>query len=364
MPRHQGALPDFMLAELIRSGHIKNGTESAINPSSMDHTLSAECYRVEGIIQPRVDEPVRETLALIGARPHDLRQPMEVGVSYLARLNEVVRLPQCVYAYCNPKSSTGRNDVHCRVLADGVPSFDAITPAGHRAEMWVAIIPKSYPVIIPEGTAVVQSRFFTADTRFSEVELEMEMERNPLVLDSHGDSIRYSDLRISKRDGSVLLTLDLASRFIGYHCRKPSRVLDFGQRGYCGDEFFEPIPGGVEMLRLHHGEFYILSTCENVCIPPHLSCEMKDIDSRMGEFRSHYAGYVDAGWGFGKNGSRKGRPLTLEVRTFEDIVIRLGQAVARIRFERMAELPENHYDMRDGSHYRTQRRARLSKHFV
>ena len=362
--RYEGVLPRQMLVDLIRTGYIAGAVEAQANPSSIDLSLSEECYRVEGIVQPRIGERVADLLGCVGAIPHELSHPMEVGVSYLARLRERLRLPREVYGYCNPKSSTGRNDVHVRVLADGVPRFDAVTPAGHKAELWLAITPKSFPVVIHPGERVAQMRLFTANTRFSELELEVEIKRNSLVFSPGGRPLEYDDLKITDADGSVLLTLSLRNGAIGYRCRRPSRVLDFSQRGYCWEDYFERICAEEGMLRLRRGEFYVLSTHECVCVPPHLSCEAVDMDSRTGEFRSHYAGYIDAGWGFGKNGKGKGSPITLEVRPFEDLVIREWQAFAKIRFERMAALPDAHYDELATSHYRGQRGARLSKHFA
>ncbi len=353
-----------MLIDLMRSGHITGAQESNANPSSFDVCVGSECYRVEGIVQPHISEPVRSILGAVNAHRHALNQPMEVGVSYLAKLREGVKLPSTVYGYCNPKSSTGRNNVHCRVVADGVPRFDAITPAGHHAQLWVAITPKSYPVIIPAGTAVAQTRLFTANTRFSEVDLEVMLAREELVYSRMGKPLRYRDLKITDRDGSILLTLDLESKWIGYRSRRPSRVLDFSKRGYRWEDYYERLTADRGMLRLHMGEFYVLSTHEYVRVPPQLSCEMVDMDSRTGEFRSHYAGYIDSGWGYGRNGKGKGRPITLELCPFEDLVIRCDQPIAKIRFERMAVVPDQHYDELLTSHYCRQHSARLSKHFA
>lgn len=362
--KHAGVLPQQMLQSFIHTGHIRGALDEQVNPSSVDLSLSGQCWRVEGIVQPRVNERVEDSLACAGSTLHDLHQVMEVGVSYFARLRESVVLPHGVYGYCNPKSSTGRNDVHVRVLADGVPRFDAVTPPGHSATLWAAITPKSYPIIIPVGERIAQLRLFTVNTRFSELELQIEMERTPLIFSTDGSVLKYSDLSITDADGSILLTLSLPKGFVGYRCRRPSRVLNFSHRGYRWHDYFERLYSDGEMLRLRRGEFYVLSTHEYVRVPPHLSCEAVDMDSRNGEFRSHYAGYIDAGWGYGRNGKGKGRPITLEVRPYEDLVIRKGQAFAKIRFERMAEPPDEHYDQLGTSHYRSQNIARLSKHFA
>jgi dCTP deaminase len=113
---------------------------------------------------------------------------------------------------------------------------------------------------------------------------------------------------------------------------------------------------------LKKGAFYILSTNEAVRVPPELACEMVPMDERSGEFRSHYAGFIDPGWGWGEKGEGKGRPLTLEVRPFEDLIVRHGQPIAKIKFERVNEVPVAAYDSM-GSNYIKQSGPKLAKHF-
>ena len=89
------------------------------------------------------------------------------------------------------------------------------------------------------------------------------------------------------------------------------------------------------------------------------------MDQRSGEFRSHDAGFIDPGWGYGAEGEGRGRQLVLEVRPFEDIVFRDGQPVAKIKFETMAEMPDVQYDALGKSNYTNETAApRLSKHFL
>lgn len=370
MSAKAGALPIQEIRDLIGGSSIVNAREECLNPASLDLSLSDEVYRVEGIFQPRPGEQVRDLIKEMRLFRHDLRSPLERSVVYVARFNEAFNLPTGVYGYCNPKSSTGRNDLHVRTLADGVPRYDAVTPRGYGGELWVAIVPKSIPVLLREGDRLSQVRFFTQDTRFDELELEMALERDKLLWTPEGDPIAYQDLQISDRDGSVILTIDLSGwdylgekNIVGMTPRKGrNKVLDFSRQDHDLWEYFEPLRLCNGMLPIGEGGFAILSGRQCVRVPPHLACEMAPMDERSGDFRAHYAGFIDPGWGY-EDGSGKGRQLTLELRAFEDIILRPGQAIAKIKFERMRQIPLVSYDAVRTSHYCEQVGPRPSKHF-
>lgn len=365
----QGALPYQMIVQLIEGGVVKGGDKKCAGPASLDLRLSEEVYRVEGVFQPRSRESIRKLVKEAGGVPHDLKNPLERGVMYLARLEEVVELPRSIYAYCNPKSSTGRNDIHVRVLADGVRRFDAVTHDNHGGpeapkELWVAICSRSFAVILGVGMALAQIRFFDRDTRLSETELELFMLRDMLLAHPEGEKIEYRDISISDRDGSLILTLDCHSKVLGWQARETAAVLDLTKSlgAYPAEDFFTPsVLNKKGLLSLERDRFYILSTRERIRVPPGLACEMAPMDDRSGEFRSHYAGFIDPGWGWGKKGEGAGRPLTLEVRPFENILVRPDQGIARIRFERMIDVPDVQYD--EVGTYVTQEIAKLSKWF-
>lgn len=364
-----GALPCQMILSMINAGFIKKAKEKNVSPASLDVTVSSEVYRAERIFQPRFGEKIRELIKSARISQHDLNYPLEKGVTYIARLEETFELPNEIYGYCNPKSSTGRNDIHVRILADGVPRYDAVTPSGFKGELWVIINPKSYPVKISCGETLSQLRFFNHNTRFDEFDLQVALKNYQLVWDYSGKTpYGYDDLKIKDNDGSIILTLDLISQdVIGYRCYGSNRILDLSKINfYHWEDFFEPIKikKKNECIYLRKGDFYILSTRESIRVPPGLACEMVPMDERSGEFRSHYAGFIDPGWGWGKNGEKKGRPITLELRPFEDIVIRDNQPIGKIRFERMAEIPDIIYDNKTTSNYKKQIGPRLSKHFI
>ncbi len=360
----RGALPDHKLKTLIEHGFILGADTGHLSPASLDLTLSEEIYVIKGLVLPKAGEPIRSLLELMESTLTTYATPLAQGVMYLAKLNETLSLPTQVYGYCNPKSSTGRLDMHVRVLADGVPRFDSITPRGYRGELWVAIHAQSFAIQLHAGIPLTQLRLFTADTRLSELDLEIAM-RDKLVYDQAGErALSYSELVTNDQDGAVVLTALVEPGQCGYECiADREQVIDVAKIAhYEGSDFFRPIEIINGALRLQRDKFYILSGAESVRIPPTLASEMVPMDERSGDFRSHYAGFLDPGWGYGKDGEGTGRPFTLEVRPFEDLVVRKGQPIAKIRFERMSEVPDIHYDMK-ASNYLKQSGPKLGKQF-
>ncbi len=365
MPNNQGALPDSLIHEMIETGFVKGAKAEHVGPASLDLCVSDEVYRVSGMFLPRKGESIRSLLGRLDARRYDIGATFEKDVTYLVRMHESLALPQGVYGYCNPKSSTGRHDVHVRVLADGVSCYDAAPTPGFSGELWATIVPRSYSIVVPFGEPLSQLRFFNADTRLSKEEIEMASHRETLLFTLEGEAIAPKDVQIHDNDNSIILTLDFGSEIAGYEYTGQGGVLDFskGKKAYDAQDFFAPVKIINGRIYLRRGGFYILSTAEAVRIPPYLACEMTPMSARSGEFRAHYAGFIDPGWGYGKDGEGKGRPLTLEVRPYEDLVIAANQPIAEIKLERMSRIPDLHYDAKEECNYGTQSGPKLAKHF-
>lgn len=365
MTNRLGALPDQLLSKLVVGGNIIDAKKEHISPASLDLTVSTEMYKIRGLVLPKVGESIRDLMPFMEAAKADIAEPLECDGMYLAKLNESLDLPEQVYGYCNPKSSTGRLDMHVRVLADGVPRYDSVTPKGYKGELWVAIAPKSFAVQIHEGTPLTQLRLFTGDTRFSELDLELSMQDGLVWHPTKDKKMLYSDLVTNDQDGTVVLTALVEEGMCGYECiADKKQVVDVANIAhYDPTDFFKPLQIVDGALRLEHGKFYILSGAERVKIPPTLASEMVPMDERSGDFRSHYAGFLDPGWGWGAEGEGKGRPFTLEVRPFEDLVVRSGQPIAKIRFERLTGEPSEHYDSGSNHNYQKQSGPKLGKQF-
>ena len=358
--RKTGVLPMQMLRRLLPK-YIHGINANSLNPASIDLPLAEEAYRLETIFLPRPGERVRDLIKEVGGVRHDLKNHLEVGVPYLVRLAGSFRLPRMVYGYLNPKSSTGRINLLCRVVADGVEMYDALIPEGWKGETWVLAIAGSFPELLSPGNAVSQLRLFDDKSFLTPLELNLAVEEGGLIFRANGVCMHGKDLR--RHDDSFLLTLRVRDDQTGFECRGVKRILDFSKIGqYRGRDFFTLPEVRGDGVVLRRGNFYILSTDERVMVPPGLSAELRAIDPRFGEFRSHAAGYIDLGWGFGKNGEKRGRPITLEVTPHEDMFVRHGQVVARIRYEWMQEVPEVIYDAAR-SNYTKQAGPKLSKHF-
>lgn len=357
LPRNgAGVLPRQYLTRLLDGEYIRGVDPGYLNPASIDLPISDEAYRLESIFLPLPGEHIRPLIEMVGGRRHDLALPLEVGVPYAIKIEGKWSIPESVYAYANPKSSTGRTNLLTRLVADGIPRYDDLR-RGFCGEVWIIVRPGSFPVILSPGQALTQLRFFTSKSFLSPHDIEMECRRQGLLFGPDGKRIPYREL--AEWQDALMLTISVTEVF-GWESRGTKKLLDFGKRDHQPTEYFQTIPAPEGRALLRAGGFYILSTRERVLVPPHLSAELRATDTRLGEFRVHAAGYIDPGWG-ASGGS--GRPITLEIIPSEDILVRDGQSIARIRYEHMVEVPEVAYDEAT-SNYITQEGPRLSKHFA
>ena len=357
-----GALPCQTIRAYMADGIIRGGRDENVQPASIDLSLTTDVFRLPGVVQPLVREPIESLIERFKGVRVESGATLERNTVYVAKLRESLKLPDDVYGLVNPKSTTGRLDVHVRVIADGTPRFDTVEK-GFEGDLWIMIVPRSFPIVLKEDTPFCQLRLFKGECRLDERGLEEVFDRDGMLWSSTGDQVYYNDMEISDHDGSIVLTLDTYSEPVGWVATNVNVPVDPTQVGtYKAEKFFQPVvlDNGYVYLRRDH--FYILSTREFVRIPPTLACEMVPMDERSGEFRAHYAGFIDPGWGWGKNGEESGRPLTLEVRPHEDIIIGPRQPIGKIAFEYMIDVPEVVYDA-GGSNYSAQAGPKLAKQF-
>ncbi len=364
-----GALPTHRIRDLLH-GFVKGATVKNIRPASLDLRLTDEVYRVRAGFLPSREETVLQAIKRAGGRK--VRGPkvtLDRNVAYVIRLQESIdHLPgDGTYAFCNPKSSSGRVDVHVRVCVDGHSRYDEI-PHSYKGPLWLFVVAKTFPVVVSPDLSLSQVRFFSRDTRFEEHDHAVEMDRESdkridegLIFTPSGERVFHRDLRHSDHDGSVILTLGLEFQHPGFEAIENSEEIDLVRSGHHDPRyFFREIGLRDNSITLRAGSFYILSTREYVRVPPTLACEMRPMDERSGDLRSHYAGFIDPGWGVS---SGVGRPLTLEVRSFDYAIIVLhGQPIAKIRYERMFEAPVKHYDKMNPT-YGKQSGPHLAKYF-
>src|SRR5579871_24540 len=362
LPIHaNGILPDRMIAALVKSGAIIPAgelDEDQIQPASIDLRLGEIAYRVRASFLPGPDATVGERIDELKLHEIDLSDGavLETNCVYIVPLIESLALPKEIVAAANPKSSTGRLDVFTRVIADGTRRFDMIG-AGYHGPLYAEISPKTFPVLLREGSRLSQVRFRAGNPILNADELDALHEAERLV-----------DVRDADLTGGVAVSVDLSGKnangFVGYRAKRHTGVVDVDRRaGYPVDDFWEPIRAREDgSLILDPGEFYILASKEAVQVPPDYAAEMVPFDPLVGEFRVHYAGFFDPGFGHAGAGGRGSRAV-LEVRSREvPFILEHGQIVGRLVYERMLARPDTLYGQGIGSNYQAQS-LKLSKHF-
>jgi len=360
-PDAHGILPDRMIAQMADAGLIipeYDFVESQIQPASLDLRLGDVAYRVRASFLPGPGSTVAERIDELKLHEFSLADGavLETNCVYIVPLLESLALPRDIVAAANPKSSTGRLDVFTRVIADGTRRFDVIG-AGYHGPLYAEISPKTFPVLLREGSRLSQVRFRYRDAVLSEDELHALHQAERLVDRDDADLA-----------GGVALSVDLAGAnangYVGYRAKRHTGVVDVDRRaGYPVEEFWEPIKARADgSLILDPGEFYILASKEAVQVPPDYAAEMVPFDPLVGEFRVHYAGFFDPGFGYAGAGGQGARAV-LEVRSREvPFILEHGQIVGRLVYEKMLARPNAMYGSRIGSNYQAQG-LKLSKHF-
>jgi len=339
--------------------------EAQFQPASLDLRISKEAFRVRASFLPGRERTVRDRLKSLNAEPVSLAGDgavLEKDIVYVARLMERLELRPNLSGAANPKSSTGRLDIFTRLIVDGSEAFDDVR-LDYRGELWLEISPRSFSVRVREGTKLNQIRFRNRHPQHMEKytfaltddEIRKRHDDSPLV-----------DGELNLREG-VVLRVDLGGAgddIVGYRAIKNSDVIDVSRvAGYAAEDFWEPIHARADRrLILDPDEFYILASREKVQIPPDLACEMAPIDPAIGEFRVHYAGFFDPGFGQGADGQPNARAV-LEVRSRDvPFLLEDGQPVGRLVYEKLAGAADELYGAGATSNYQGQG-LKLSKHF-
>jgi len=325
-----GIIPSQKIAELIRDGHIYAETHIAaeqLQPSSIDLRLGSVAYRVRASFLPSKESTVASKLAAFTLHELDLTRPavLEKGCVYIVPLMEELDLPADVCGKVNPKSSTGRLDIFTRAITDYGRQFEFV-PTGYKGKLYAEVVPRTFSILVRQGTRLSQLRLTRGVVAPSEQVLR-------LSIDLSGQEI------------------------IGYRAKKHASLIDLEKINYYEpSEFWDTIYRTKNRdLVLDPEDFYILASKEQVMIPPTLAAEMVPYDPSVGEFRIHYAGFFDPGFGHAR--------AVLEVRSHEvPFLLEDGQEVGSLVFERLMCAPDKLYGQGIGSNYQKQGLA-LSKHF-
>ena len=360
-PDANGILPDRMIAAMADAGLILPAypfVESQIQPASLDLRLGDIAYRVRASFLPGPGATVAERIDELKLHEINLSDGavLETNCVYIVPLLESLALPPSIVAAANPKSSTGRLDVFTRVIADGTRRFDMIG-AGYHGPLYAEISPKTFPVLLREGSRLSQVRFRTVMPSSTPT-------NSTRCMMPSGWSISTTRTSPTAWRCPSISPARTLNGFVGYRAKRHTGVVDIDRRsGYAVDEFWEPIPARPDgSLILDPGEFYILASKEAVQVPPDYAAEMVPFDPLVGEFRVHYAGFFDPGFGYAGAGGQGARAV-LEVRSREvPFILEHGQIVGRLVYEKMLSRPDAMYGQRIGSNYQAQG-LKLSKHF-
>jgi dCTP deaminase len=338
-----------------------------IQPASVDLRLGRKAWRVRSSFLPGKARTVLEQLEDLKQHEFSLDggAVLEHGCVYVVKLQETLDLPPSISALANPKSSTGRIDVFTRLITDHSEAFDWVE-ADYTGELFAEIFPRTFSIKVETGSKLNQLRFLRragSQDRYWRPELNDARLRKldsatPLVDGEAGRAVIRNGLNVG-----VDLQGTGGKGLVGYRALKFADVLDVEKRGHDKRDFWEPIYASKDgRLILHPNEFYILASRERLQVPPEYAAEMIPIDPMMGEFRAHYAGFFDPGFGYSEGGGA-GSKAVLEVRTLEiPFVLEHGQTIARLVYEDLAERPAKVYGEGIASHYQGQG-LKLSKHF-
>ena len=355
-----GVLPAQRIRQLASCGALAAEpplADGQIQPASLDLRLGDTAWRVRASFLAGEDAPVADRLADLAMHEIDLTRgaALECGCVYVARLAEHLALPEDIAAMANAKSSTGRLDVFTRLIADHTAEFDRV-PAGYHGPLYAEISPRTFSLLVRAGSRLNQIRFCRGNPAVTGQALRA-LNSASRIIGSDGANIDSEGLRFH-----VDLGADGAGR-AGWRAKRHCGLIDIDRAGaYPAAAFWDPVTAAAGEIILEPGAFYILVSRETVRIPPAYAAEMTPYLPFVGEFRVHYAGFFDPGFGYGLAGDSGARSV-LEVRCHETpFALRHGQVVGRLVFEEMLEIPDQLYGAAVGSSYQGQA-LQLAKHF-
>lgn len=378
-PAYTGILPYQAIWEMVNSREIsvsqifKTIEDDQIQPASIDLRLGEFAYPVDTSFLPGRGTSVLDKMRELDADFEKFRislrdgAVLEKGRVYVVPLLETIKLKSEVAAFANPKSSTGRLDILTRLIADQAVTFDQVED-GYEGQLYIEIAPRSFSVVVRTGTRLNQLRFRrtrgVAPKPITSADWKQLLDEGRVV--ASNDNAEKS--KLVDKPGVLPFTIDLMGggqdSLVGWRAKKNTKRIDLDRRDYDPLDFWEPMRFHKEAsLILVPDEFYILMTKEAIAVPPYYAAEMRPYDTRAGEFRVHYAGFFDPGFGTsadGKAGSSRG---VLEVRSHEvPFLLEHGQTVGWLHYERMADAPSILYGQDLKSNYQGQT-LKLAKQF-
>jgi len=361
-----GLLPSQAIRKLIEQDRISASppiTEEQIQPASLDLRLGEIAHRVQASFLPGQLSTVEDRIRDLRMMRVDLTRAaiLEKGCVYIVPLLESVNLPSDVSARANPKSTTGRLDIFTRLITDYGAEFEGV-PAGYKGRLYAEIVPRTFTVAVRAGMRLNQLRFVRGKPLSSDSTITTLDEEETLVYLDENSPVK------AQVDRGLLVSVNLEAaqpeEVIAYRAKRNSPAIELNKINYYeADDFWEirHQPKNKALI-LDPGDFYILASKERVRVPPEYAAEMIPIDPSVGEFRIHYAGFFDPGFGYGTS-DIKGTRAVLEVRAHEvPFMIEHRQVVGRLKYMRLLSRPDKIYGTDIGSSYQRQELT-LSKQF-
>jgi dCTP deaminase len=364
--RTTGILPSQAIRELIAKGRIVGNraiTEEQIQPASLDLRLGDIAHRVQASFLPGPGGKVETKVKELRMARVDLTSAavFEKGCVYIVPLLEELDLPRDISGKANPKSTTGRLDVFIRLITDDGAEFERVPP-GYKGRLYAEIVSRTFTVAVRAGMRLNQLRFVRGNPVSSDNRIRRLDEEQQLIYMDEESPVKASV------DRGLRITVNLegasADEVIAYRARKHAPAIELDRINYYSPEEFWEVRrhGDNQRLILEPGDFYILASKERVRVPPEFAAEMVPFDPSVGEFRIHYAGFFDPGFGFGSS-DIKGTRAVLEVRAHEvPFLIEHEQFVGRLTYMPLLSKPEKIYGLQIGSSYQ-QQALTLSKQF-
>ena len=364
--KKNAALASQHLEQLLADGVISTPVpidDDQIQPASIDLRLGSVAYRVRSSFLPGKNRSVESCLTDMAMHRIDLTDGavLEKSCVYIVPLLESLDLPDNLNAGGNPRSSTGRLDVFTRLITDYGVEFEKV-PRGYKGLLYAEIAPLTFSVLVRKGSRLSQLRVRNGDSNIDD-DGHVELQDKYRLVDS--------DLQKHEIRNGVPVSVDLAgdpeTGLIGFRAKRHSGVVDVDKPSSLPmSSFWEPLYANSKtnkQLILDPGEFYILVSKEAVHVPFDFAAEMVAYDTLVGEFRVHYAGFFDPGFGAPEAGGG-GSKAVLEVRSFDvPFLLEDGQNVGRLVYERMLDTPDKIYGQNLISNYQSQG-LKLSKHFI
>jgi len=355
-----GVLPAHGITNMVREKQIwaSGGIlDDQIQPASLDLRLGEVAYRIRASFLPGDKGAVQDKLEQLAYHRVDLKNGavLETDCVYLVPLMEAVNLPERTAGFANPKSSTGRIDVFTRLITDFGTEFDKV-PAGYKGHLYLEVSPRTFPILVRTGSRLSQLRFRRGAANHNDAELKRLHEEIGLV---NGKANIDNGLGLS-----IDLEGDKETGLVGYRGKRHAGLIDVDRKDALPiSQYWEPIYRDAQgQIILDPDEFYILASREAVTIPPSHAAEMMPFNPLVGEFRVHYAGFFDPGFGAAE-ADGKGARAVLEVRSREvPFILEHGQIIGRLVYERLTDVPETLYGSGLSSNYQSQG-LKLSKHF-